>query len=143
MACFCPGKQVCKDEEHYEDESDGLKDEIIREIRNTGLSEHDQEVIKPVFRNTTWELPSQQSKKDGEYESVSNKTSAGKRIGKQHPANELVDNIRQYGSKCHIPVIDPAPDLRHKISECDKYSKCDAEMSEKEHDVLKGLYDIK
>ncbi len=184
MVCFCPGKQVCKDEEHYDDKSDGFEDEIIREIRNIGLSEHDQEVIKPIFRNTARKYPSQQrpdeirglhphavfeqvnersagykehasviaapveiktqqSKKEGEYKGVSNKTSAGKGISKEHPSDQLIDDIGQYCSKCHIPVINPCADTRDKISEYDKYSKCDAEMSEKEHDVLKGLYESK
>ncbi|MCZ7381930.1 MAG: hypothetical protein O8C64_10255 [Candidatus Methanoperedens sp.] len=88
-------------------------------------------------------IKSQKSEDKGECKGMGNKATAGKRIGKEYPAKELIDDIRQQGSKYHIQVVDPAPDSGYKILEDEKQSKCNAEVTEKEHDVFKGLYESK
>ncbi len=88
-------------------------------------------------------IKSHKGQDKAEYEGMSNKATAGKRIRKEYPTEELIDNIRQECTECHIPVVDPAPDSGHKILEDEKDSKCDSEMTEDEHDVFKGLYESK
>lgn len=78
-------------------------------------------------------IKSSKSEDKAECESMSNKPSACNGIRKEHPAKELIDDIRQYGSKCYVPIVDPALNSRYKILEDEKDSKCDTEVSEKEH----------
>lgn len=58
--------------------------------------------------------------------------STGKHILKQNPANDLIDDIRQHGANCHIPVINMWPDHReshgYNVEHCKGYSDvCEGE----------------
>jgi hypothetical protein len=78
-------------------------------------------------------IKSHKSQDKNECESMSNKATAGNGIRKEYPAEELIDNIRQHGSKCHKQVIDPTSDSRYKIPQDEKDSKGDAEVTEEKH----------
>ncbi len=86
------------------------------------------------------EIISRKRQEKTEYESMSDKPSAGNRIRKEHPSNELVNNIRQERTEGDIPVVYPATDFRDKTLEDEKDSNCDAQVTEKEHGRFYNLY---
>jgi hypothetical protein len=69
---------------------------------------------------------------------MGNNPSIGKRISKNDSANKLIDNIRQNGSKSHIPVSNA--NIRTKIFENEKYPDRNSNMSNKKHDFINRFY---
>ncbi len=82
---------------------------------------------------TFLEVKTRKRQEETEDESMSNKMPICDRIGKYHPADGLINDIGQDGSKSHIPVIDPIPNTWHEIPQDVKQGKCYPEVSEKEH----------
>jgi len=107
------------------------------EERSTGHQKNACIPAAPVM------IISQKSEDKGECKGMGNKATAGKRIRKEYPAKELIDNIRQERTQGYIQIVYPAADSGYKILEDEKQSKCNAEVTEKEHDVFKGLYESK
>lgn len=89
------------------------------------------------------EIKTHETKETNEYKGMSNKVPAGKRIGKNYPAEELIDNIGQYGSKGNIPVIDPIPNMWYKITNDEEYPYGNPNMTENEHDKEVRFYEYK
>lgn len=104
---------------------------------STGYREHTR--IHVVFV----EIKTSQGQETTEYEGMSDKMSVSKRMCKDHPAYRFIDNIRQYGSECHVPIIDPAPNTGHKVPYDKKESKSDPEMTEEEHSRACMVYEFK
>ena len=68
-----------------------------------------------------------------EQQGVCKYPAAGKHIFKQHPANDLINDIREHGSYCHVPVVDVRPDLRERQGCNDEYCKSYSNMCKWEH----------
>lgn len=96
-------------------------------------SGHKEQTCIPV---ALIEIKTHESKKKNEYKSMGDKAAVCKRISEEHSSDQLIYNIRKYGSKYHIPVIGPAADTGHKISEDGKQSNCDSEVPEKKHGIF-------
>ncbi len=94
---------------------------------STGYLEYMRIFAQPVA------IITQQSDNKTERKCMTNNTTISNGLGKDHPADQLIENVWQKSSEGYVAVVKTAFEWWENVLKYEENTECDSEMTENEH----------